>query len=91
MDRCRFIKNMAHTGEVSSDQFTMFFLEHYVMQGKSLDDYHDDLTCGFEYSDTYANACVASAKDSIKDYLKRHSEKVETWSEERKRITGGED
>lgn len=88
MDRVRFIKNMAKTGEVSSDQFTMFLLEHYFMQGKNLDDYHDDLTCEFEYPGIYADSCVKSAKDSMKEYIKRHEPQVETWSEERKRITG---
>ncbi len=88
MDRYRFIKNMAKTGEVSSDQFTMFLLEHYFMQGKNLEDYHDDLTCEFEYSDQYASLCVKSAKSSIKEFLKNHEGQVETWKQEQERKRG---
>lgn len=90
MNKCKFIKHMAKTGEVSADQFTMFLLEHYLLLGKTLEDYHDDLTCVFEYSDRYATECVKSAKYCIKDFIKRHKSNMETWSDERKRVSDSE-
>lgn len=69
MDKDKFIKHMAKTGEVTREEFVLFLLKHYLLDGKSLDDYYNDLLD--RYSSTYALACVEQAKKDIRAYVKR--------------------
>lgn len=69
MNKDKFIKHMAKTGEVTSEEFVLFLLEHYLMNEKSLNDYYNDLID--QYSSTYALACVEHAKKVIKAYVKK--------------------
>lgn len=80
-----FIKKMEKTGEVSTEEFTLFLLEHYFAKGYTLDDYQNDLVFKYNFSNSYAEACKESAYDTIKQYIKDRAGNIETWEHEMER------
>ena len=77
-----FVRNMAKTGKVSTDQFVFFLLGNYTAEGYTLHDYEEDLIFQYGYSDTYAENCKEEAKKCIKEFLQRNKETVDSWEQE---------
>lgn len=84
--RKSFFKKLMTSGEVSDDEFVLFLLKYYFAVGRNIDDFQDDLTCEFDCTDNYSEACKESAKRSIKKFIMRYDLIAESWEQEQTRI-----